>query len=214
MATPENSKSLIDCQCRWCGDHFGATPSAARRGRGQFCSRDCSCAHNRHRRWKIMKVPSAPRPKTPIEERYERHVIRRGDDECWAWSAFKHRGYGRIDDGNGRSVGAHRVSYEMHVGPIPPGMLVCHRCDNPECTNPRHLFLGTIIDNNLDRDQKGRTCLGQSNPQAKLTSQAVREIRVSLKQDRSRRRALAERFGVQPRAIQNAADRKTWRHVR
>ena len=70
-----------------------------------------------------------------MREGYERYVVRRGDDECWDWSAFKHKGYGRLNvaaPGKPRRiVGAHRVSYQLHVGPIPDGMTVLHRCDNP-----------------------------------------------------------------------------------
>lgn len=79
---------------------------------------------------------------------------------CWAWSGSKDgKGYGVISSRNGSKSSpekAHRVSYEKNFGSIPFGMLVCHKCDNPECTNPDHLFIGTQKDNMQDCSKKGR----------------------------------------------------------
>mgnify|MGYP001023313072 CR=1 FL=1 len=71
---------------------------------------------------------------------------------CWEWTAAKKDGYGRFND----KGYAHRISYEMHFGPIPKGFLVCHKCDNPSCVNPEHLFLGTYQDNYDDMRKKKR----------------------------------------------------------
>ena len=80
-------------------------------------------------------------------------------DECWVWTRGRTAyGYGSIH-GIGRNGGngyAHRLSYETFVGPVPDGMCVLHRCDNPPCINPDHLWLGTRTDNMRDRDRKGR----------------------------------------------------------
>ena len=77
-------------------------------------------------------------------------------DQCWLWLAGKNKdGYGKVKI-HGRSLQAHRVSWEIHHGPIPAGLNVLHRCDNPACVNPAHLFVGTALDNNRDRDAKGR----------------------------------------------------------
>lgn len=75
-------------------------------------------------------------------------------DGCWNWTAANVRGYGRISINN-RMFRAHRVSYEMHRGPIPEGLEICHRCDNPRCVRPDHLFVGTRSDNIRDRVAKG-----------------------------------------------------------
>jgi len=87
-------------------------------------------------------------------DRFWEKVDMRG--HCWEWTAAKTScGYGRFKV-EGKTVGAHRVSYELHYGEIPEEMCVLHTCDTPPCVNPEHLFLGTPTDNNRDRDQKGR----------------------------------------------------------
>lgn len=87
-------------------------------------------------------------------------VDKNGPNGCWVYSgASDRRGYGRPGTwkaGSRKRIYAHRRSYELLVGPIPAGMLVLHRCDNPPCCNPAHLFLGTDLDNHLDKVAKGR----------------------------------------------------------
>jgi hypothetical protein len=77
------------------------------------------------------------------------------DTNCWEWTASLQGGYGRIRVG-ARLLMAHRYSYQLSNGEIPPGMLVCHKCDNPKCINPSHLFLGTAEDNAHDKVNKKR----------------------------------------------------------
>lgn len=79
------------------------------------------------------------------------------DTPCWEWAAaVDNYGYGKLATVSRTIRQAHRVGYELNVGPIPPGMLVCHRCDNPKCVAPHHLFLGTHRDNSRDMVRKGR----------------------------------------------------------
>src|SRR5690349_6136897 len=117
-----------------------------------------------------------------IEERFWSKVDRSRDDTCWVWKAGRDRaGYGQfwVYD-RGRSIGAHRIAYELINGPIPEGMFVCHTCDNPPCCNPTHLFVGTPADNTTDRDQKGRLHApeGSRHGGALLTEDSVKEMKL------------------------------------
>src|SRR5687767_4720826 len=90
----------------------------------------------------------------PLSERFWEKV--RKTDGCWLWTASRNaKGYGQIMYQR-RPIHAHRVSWQLANGPIPDGLCVLHRCDNPQCVNPGHLFLGTIVDNNRDMFAKGR----------------------------------------------------------
>ena len=92
---------------------------------------------------------------------FDQRVDRRGASECWPWTGTTDRaGYGEIHLAGNKRMRAHRLSYELHVGPLSASMVVCHRCDNPPCVNPAHLFLGTTLDNNRDRHAKGRDATG------------------------------------------------------
>lgn len=97
-----------------------------------------------------------------LAERLARHVQRRGDADCWEWSGNRDKfGYGRID---GRREGifyAHRAAWVVANGAIPEGLYVLHKCDNPPCCNPAHLWLGTYKENSEDRQRKGR---GKQHP--------------------------------------------------
>jgi hypothetical protein len=138
-----------------------------------------------------------------VEERFWRKVDKREPDECWPWTgAHLPEGYGLMYK-SGRPRRWHRsnrLAYELLVGPIPDGLHVLHRCDNPPCCNPAHLFLGTQADNNRDRDQKGRNngykIRGAANGRAKLMPEQVAEIRRLYAAGGVSQQTLADRFGV------------------
>lgn len=111
--------------------------------------------------------------------RFWRKVLK--TESCWLWrGAMTASGYGSIAwgrRGDLSSVGAHRFSYEMHVGPVPDGLWVLHRCDVRACVRPDHLFLGTCQDNHDDCHAKDRHNRGERNGRAKLTVDEISEIK-------------------------------------
>jgi hypothetical protein len=128
---------------------------------------------------------------------------------CWVWQKSKTlAGYGKIYDG--RPADAHRVAYELFVGPIPSRLFVCHRCDTPSCVNPDHLFIGTHADNMKDMHQKGRarthSLRGEAHPSAKLTQSQVDAIRLSAEKSS----VLAQKHGVDRHHINNIRGGRAW----
>lgn len=98
---------------------------------------------------------------------------------CWEWRACRaDGGYGGFWL-NGKTIHAHRAAYQLFVGPVGPGVQVCHTCDNRNCVNPAHLWLGSIQDNTADRDNKKRQARGERNGGSKLSDKAAAEIRAS-----------------------------------
>lgn len=159
-------------------------------------------------------------PFRPLAERYwdkvnkDGPVVRPELGPCWSWNGqIAKNGYGRLNLGAamGGAIGhAHRVSWEIHNGPVPSDLWVLHRCDNRECSNPEHLFLGTNQDNIADMAAKGRR-KGERSCMAKLTESDVHAIRAKI--GTSTGGILAKEFGVSPRAIRDVATRRNWRHI-
>jgi len=124
-------------------------------------------------------------------------------------------GYGRLRVGNRKTMLAHRFSYEAHVGPIPKGMFVCHKCDNPLCVNPDHLFVGTASDNMQDMHRKGRAKAHHKGPSGERARAAklVAEQVIAIRDDRRPANLVASDYGVTARAVQMIRAGVTWRHV-
>lgn len=162
-------------------------------------------------------------------DRYWAKVDRRGPDECWPWIGYCER-YGIFWNGKKRSDGApvmvkaHRWTYEQFIGSVPDGSNVCHRCDNPPCVNPAHLFIGTQGDNIADMMTKGRhggwsevpserRARGEVNAAAKLTETQVLEIRSRYANGGVSQQALADEYGVHQTIVSAIVRRKVWTHI-
>jgi hypothetical protein len=132
----------------------------------------------------------------PAAERFWSCVDRSGNG-CWEWRGRRdENGYGRTSVGGRRNHGTHRVAWELTHGSTK--LCVLHRCDNPPCCNPDHLFVGTKRDNAIDRQAKGRSKnldRGDLHPKAKLTAPEVAEMR-ALRASGWTQIALAQRFGI------------------
>lgn len=133
---------------------------------------------------------------------------------CWIWLKSKNNiGYGQAYNGI-KIVKAHRLSYEKFIDKIPIGSCVCHKCDNPACVNPDHLFLGTMADNIKDRDIKGRSngCRGENHPKSKLTKYKVKKIRELYLTKSYDQPTLAKRYNVSQVLISNIVHKKVWKY--
>lgn len=135
-----------------------------------------------------------------------------GESACWLWTGSTAAGYGRIWQ-RGKAHQAHRVSWYEHK--CDPGdLLVLHKCDNPPCVNPSHLFLGTHATNRADMVRKGRENLGgrgkgSQHARAKLTEALI----VSILRSSKSGTVLAKVHGVSPTTIRDIRARRTWQHV-
>ena len=126
--------------------------------------------------------------------------------KCWSWNGKKHSfGYGHFLD-----RGAHRFSYIIHFGSIPKGKSVLHKCDNPECVNPKHLKLGTPADNSSDMKKSGRSLVGEKNPNHKLTWIKVNEIRKIYPNIMSSRK-IGKMYGVTKKVIVDIVKNRIWK---
>lgn len=132
---------------------------------------------------------------------------------CWEWTGGTKDGYGDYRD----NVRAHRWSWAEANGPIPDGLVVCHRCDNRLCVRPDHLFLGTLADNVRDRVEKNRSARGERVNTAKLSAEQAADIRARAvkgtppKSTPNSYAALAREYGVSISAIIAIATGKSWK---
>jgi hypothetical protein len=150
--------------------------------------------------------------------------VKKGDlDDCWPFMGDRDTaGYGRLKigkerDGGRRQTRASRVAWESEYGPIPAGLCVCHRCDNPPCCNPRHLFLGTKGDNNRDRQQKKGSNLpstpGERNPRASLTDAQAVGVMARLLTGREQQKSVALSLGISVFTVNRIWLGKNWTHL-
>jgi hypothetical protein len=202
-------KRSIPRHCRQCGAPFLTSEHAIKQGKGFYCCHPCY--------GRSKSTPPEPRFWAMVEK----------TETCWNWTGALGAGYGQIKVGH-RMIGAHRYSWELHHGDIPKGLWVLHRCDNPRCVRPDHLFLGTNSDNILDAHAKGRVpaaaieafranralhAQGSANPRAKLTEEQARDIRIRYAAGGTTQERLAAQYRVDESLISLITRRKVWKHV-
>jgi len=151
------------------------------------------------------------------EKMFWKNVTKGDPNECWEWQGYiNDSGYGQFRCGNGALLRAHRISYEIHKGAIPDGLIILHKCDNPRCVNPDHLSVGTHADNIHDMDQKGRRInsphYGESHGMSKLTAELVRQIR-DLADSGISYEEIGRRFAISANHAGRIAKRESWAHI-
>lgn len=149
-------------------------------------------------------------PGTPIDARFiEDRSIPEPNTGCWLWlGGVDKDGYGRFLGDEGKPVRASRASFSVFHGAASSGLLICHRCDNPACVNPEHLYAGTPTDNNQDTVRRGRRAdkSGERHHLAKLSASDVKAIRASSQPQRH----LSSVFGVSQQTISKIKRGKLW----
>ena len=161
-------------------------------------------------------MPGKP---APLADRFWQKVNKQSGTACWLWTGARslQTGYGsisvQVSTRCHRNILAHRVAWELTHGPIPPGMFVCHLCDNPPCVRPDHLVLGTHAANLFDARQKGRmaTVRGERNGQAKLTSDDI--VTIATLRGTMPQKAIAARFGIHQAHVKDIQLGKRWGHI-
>ncbi len=177
-------------ECRVCGKTYAPR---ARQPRPEQCSVPCRLLFE-------SRLENSPRPAI--------------GSPCWIWiGGVDRKGYGRISVDSRRQF-VHRVAWRVAFGPIAPGLGVLHRCDNPPCFNPSHMFLGTDADNVRDMIAKGRNGQpkGAAHPRARLAEEDVRLIRDAYDEGVSPA-AMALLYDVSRSTISHIVLRRKWLHV-
>lgn len=193
--------------CKICGKEYRVRPSKAETSK--TCSVHCKMVYLGTR--SASKIHESWSAKSEEENRkdlikvYEKFVEKK--EGCWGWKGCKKSkmAYGCLTF-RGKEKTAHRASYEIHKGKIPEGLFVLHRCDNASCTNPDHLFLGTVLDNKRDQIAKGRSSV------EKLNVEKVKEIKSMLEKG-ILHKAISKKYGISTTTVWCIQTGKTWSDI-
>jgi hypothetical protein len=152
--------------------------------------------------------------KLTSRERFLAKICPDRESGCWLWRGMVvATGYGMVRFER-KMYPAHRLAWKLFHGEIPPGLVVCHKCDVRACVNPEHLFVGTMMDNIRDMKEKGRSPHGDKHSRSKLTAEKVSRIKTLLAEDRMRVSEIAREYGVTHATIDSIKRGNTWRHVK
>ena len=144
-----------------------------------------------------------------VEDQFWGKVEKRAKEKCWLWlGARNNAGYGNIRV-NKKYTNAHRISWLIHFGDIKKGFVICHKCDNPPCVNPYHLFTGRPRDNDADKVRKNRHIYGMKHPRSKLTDEQVLEIRAI----NGTHQTIADKYDISRRLVGMIKKRDIWNHL-
>lgn len=192
-------QTKLKASCKHCGtdiEFWASNPHS-------FCSKSCWYSWN---------------TRSPIE-RFWGYVTKSAPDDCWEWIGTSVPfGYGifylTASRGNKARIYAHRFSWEIHnAAEIPPGLFILHRCDNPRCVNPKHLYAGTVLKNAKDKVERGRQQRGSKCYNAKLTEQDVAEMIKLRRTENTLLKDLSSRFGISMSIVSEILSGKVWTHV-
>lgn len=181
--------------CLTCGNKFEVIPSSHKK----YCSKQCQ-----YKSLERLNKLTDEEKFDYIKNKYEKFVIKK--EGCWDWLGAKQKMYGCFSYFY-KTMRAHRASWIIHRGPIPINMHVLHECDNPTCTNPDHLFLGTHRDNMVDMRKKE-----YHKQYSKLTLDEVREIK-KLLNNKIKQIDIAKQFNVNFVTIHDIKHGKSWKNI-
>ena len=180
----------MDRMCQRCGAPFRTKPSLIARGGGRFCSKRCSAFARK------------PRERVPAEVRFWSKVSK--TESCWIWTGGRSdKGYGIFAIEKRKLTGAHRYAFDLAFGPIVSDLEICHRCDNPACVRPGHLFAAPHAVNMVDMAMKGRSGQRRLPPEKVLAIRAEKAAGAS-------HRSLAVKYGVSLSSIKDIIAKRNW----
>ena len=188
--------------CKFCNKSYTSENYLVKNNKTKFCSKSCKSKNA------IIKNLG-----TPIE-RFFKNIKDENTSDCWLWKTYNHNdGYGTLHI-NRKRIYAHRYSWIIHYGEIPKGLFVCHKCDNPKCVNPEHLFLGTNTDNVNDMIKKGRKKQAKGNDysRAKLKSEDVIDIRKMMKEGK-KAIEIAKLYKITAQHVRIIYRKLNWAHI-
>lgn len=190
---------MTECTCSFCGNKLSRSKSRIVKSGIVYCNANCQKLAQINRISGATSSNQFESCEVTHSLRFWSKVAITADTEkCWVWIGSRNnRGYGEFKI-NGKAIKSHRYSWILMHGEIPDNLCVLHRCDNPSCVNPSHLFLGTVEENNQDRERKGRgnQPRGTKNGNSKIPDEIIAEIRTRYAAGNVTHRVLSKDLGV------------------